>query len=84
MTDWYFYLSNLSEHVYSAVYSYPPLPRSSLRPLRGSAIHSSAASPASLVHSYGGHARPLFYLLLVGAYLPYLLSSRVLSVGRNE
>jgi len=23
MTDWYFYLSNLSEHVYSSVYSYP-------------------------------------------------------------
>ena len=31
---------------------YEDSPRSSLRPLRGSAIHSSAASP---VHSYGGH-----------------------------
>jgi hypothetical protein len=55
----YFYLSNLSEHLYSSVYSYPPLHRSSLAPpfiapsLRSSAIHSSTASPVLL--------RRLFY-----------------------
>jgi hypothetical protein len=66
----------------SAVYSYSLLPRSSLRPLRGSAIHSSAASP---VHSYGCYARLflfIFYRLAHIILTDYRLA--FLSVNRNQ
>ena len=58
LTDYRLGFNRRPEIGYITTYGsyYEDSPRSSLRPLRGSAIHSSAASP---VHSYGGHGDPL-------------------------